>query len=346
MPDRMNSIERVAAAIALKKPDRVPVDLHNFQPAAKAMGISMSEVFQNGDLLAEAMIKAWREFGHDMILLENGTACNAQACGVKVIYRDDAAPAAHIPVINSLEDVDTLKVPDPYTAFPMCEIIKATKIVSKEIGDKVWICGRADQGPMDLASQLIGMEALMLEIATGENEQQVHCLLDFARQVATRYAFALMESGAHSTSIGEPVAGPDVMSPRHYRKYAYPQEKKMVDDLKAKGIILHNHICGNTIPIINDFITTGAQVLEIDHKTDLHKAKDAGRHKTTFLGPINTGLLVSGTQAEVEDACRETLEIMAPDSGFILGPGCAMGPETPAENIHALVDSAKKYGRY
>src|SRR5512136_2146122 len=315
MADRMNSIERVAVTIALKKPDRVPVDLHNFQPAAYALGISMAEVFQNGDLLAEAMLKAWRKFGHDMILLENGTACNAQACGVQVIYRDDSAPAAHIPVITRLEDVDKLELPDPYTAFPMCEIIKATRILAREIGDEVWICGRADQGPMDLASQLIGMETLMVEIATGEKADLVHRLLDYAREVATRYAFALIDSGAHSTSIGEPVAGPDVISPRAYRKYAYPQEKKMVDDLKARGIILHNHICGNTIPIIKDFVDTGAQVLEIDHKTDKRKAKGAARGKTCLLGPINTGLLATGAPSEVEAACREAIEIMAPGGG-------------------------------
>jgi len=342
----MNSVERIQAVIDLRQPDRVPVDLHNFQPAAAALGGSMAEVFRDGDLLAEAMLRAWREFGHDMILLENGTACNAQACGVQVIYRADAAPAAHIPVITRLEDVDRLEVPDPYTAFPMCEIIKATRILSREIGDRVWICGRADQGPMDLASQLIGMETLMLEIATGEKPGLVHRLLDYARRVATRYAFALIESGARSTSIGEPVAGPDVMSPRHYREYAQPQEKRMVDELKASGIILHNHICGNTIPIIHDFIGTGAQVLEIDHKTDMRKAKAAGQGKTCFLGPINTSLLVSGTPQEVEDACREAIEIMAPGSGFILGPGCALGPETPADNIHALVESAVKYGSY
>jgi MtaA/CmuA family methyltransferase len=342
----VNSVERVQAAIDLRQPDRVPVDLHNFQPAAAAMGVSMADVFQNGELLAEAMLKAWREYGHDMILLENGTACNAQACGVQVIYRDDAAPAAHIPVITRLEEVDQLQVPDPYATFPMCEIIKATKILSREIGDRVWICGRADQGPMDLASQLIGMEPLMLEIATGEKADLVYQLLTYAREVATRYACALIESGARSTSIGEPVAGPDVMSPRHYRKYAQPQEKRMVDDLKAKGIILHNHICGNTIPIINDFIATGAPVLEIDHKTDMRKAKEAGRGKTCFLGPINTSLLATGTPQEIEDACREAIEIMAPDSGFILGPGCALSPETPAENIHALVESAKKYSIY
>ena len=165
MPETMTSIERCLAAIELRQPDRVPVDLHNFQPAAAALGLPLSEVFQDGELLAEAMIQAWREYGHDMILLENGTACNAQACGVKVVYRDDSAPAAHEAIIKDLKDVLDKDVPDPYTTFPMSEILKATRIVSTVIGDKVWICGRADQGPMDLASQLRGISELMVDIA-------------------------------------------------------------------------------------------------------------------------------------------------------------------------------------
>ena len=118
----MTSIERVQAAIDLRTPGRVPVDLHNFQPAAYATGKPLADVFQDGELLAQAMLDAWREFGHDMILLENGTACNAQACGVEVSYREDAAPAAHKPLIKSLEEGADLQVPDPYTTFPMCEI--------------------------------------------------------------------------------------------------------------------------------------------------------------------------------------------------------------------------------
>jgi nucleoside permease NupC len=34
------------------------VDLHNFQPAAYAMGVPMYEVFQNGEMLAESMLLA------------------------------------------------------------------------------------------------------------------------------------------------------------------------------------------------------------------------------------------------------------------------------------------------
>ena len=342
----LTSIERVDATIHFRKPDRVPVDLHNFQPAAAAMGVPLSVVFQNGELLAEAMLKAWREFGHDMILLENGTACNAQACGAQVAYRDDAAPAADRPVLKSLRDVLDMEVPDPYTAFPMCEILKATRILSKEIGDQVWICARADQGPMDLAAQLRGLNEFMLDIALEEEPDLIHALLDYARRVATRYAFALIECGGHSTSIGEPVAGPDMISPRHYLKYPWQHEKRMVDELKQNGIILHNHICGNTLPIMDDFIATGAEVLEIDHKTDMRVAKEHARHKATLLGNIDTSLLYHGTPAEVDEACREAIQVLATDYGFILGPGCALGTATPADNIHALVESAKKYGVY
>ncbi|GIL14471.1 MAG: uroporphyrinogen decarboxylase [Chloroflexota bacterium] len=346
MTDTMTSLERIEATIHFRKPDRVPVDLHNFQPAARATGLPMSEVFQNGELLAEAMLQAWRKFGHDMILLENGTACNAQACGLKVTYRDDMAPAAHDPIIKSLSEVADLEVPDPYTTFPMNEILKATRILSKEIGDKVWICARADQGPMDLSGQIRGLNEFMMDIGYGEEPELIHALLDYSRRVATRYAFALIECGGHSTSIGEPLGGPELLSPRHYKQYPWRHEKAMVDELKAAGIILHNHICGNTIPIIDDFIATGAQVLEIDHKTDMRVAKDHARGKTTLLGNIDTSILTYGTPQDVEDACRAAIDILGPDYGFILGPGCAMGPETPDDNIHALVESAKKYGVY
>ena len=342
----MNSLERIDATLHFRRPDRVPVDLHNFQPAARATGLPLPEVFRDGALLAEAMLVAWREFGHDMILLENGTACNAQACGATVTYMDNSAPVSHTAFLTELRDVLTMEVPDPYKAFPMCEILKATRILAKETAGQVWICARADQGPMDLAAQLRGLDGFMMDIATEEEPEWIDALLDYCRRVATRYAFALIESGGHSTSIGEPVAGPDMLSPKHYRKYPWKHEKMMVDDLKARGIILHNHICGNTLPIVDDFIATGAQVLEIDHKTDARAIKDKARGKTTLLGNIDTGLLYSGTPAAVDAACREAIEIMAPDYGFILGPGCALGTDTPADNIHALVESARKYGRY
>ncbi len=342
----MGSVDRVGAAIQLKESDRVPVDLHSFQRAAYATGLPMSQVFRDGELLAEAMIADWREFGQDMVLLENGTGCNAEACGVEVHYRDDTAPVAGEPVLGSLSQVSELQVPDPYVTFPMSEILKATRILARELGDKAWICARADQGPMDLAAQLRGMNEFMADLGTGEEEQLVHALLDYARRVATRYAYALIECGGRSTSIGEPMAGPAMISPRHYRRYPWAHERRMVEELKDHGIILHLHICGNTDRITEDFIATGAPVLEIDHKTDAAQAKVAALGRTCLLGNIDTNLLVFGTPEEVDAACQALIGTCKQGGGFILGPGCALAPTTPAANIHALVESARRYGSY
>ncbi len=317
----MDSIERVAAAISGREPDRVPVDLHNFMPAALASGVPMSELFRSGELIAESMLAAWHEFGHDMILLENGTACNAEACGVPAHYSDETAPVAGRPILESLADVRDLEIPDPYTTFPMCEVLKATRILSQEIGDRAWICARADQGPMDLAAQLRGLTEFMIDIASGEHDEHVHALLDFARRVATRYAFALIECGGRSTSIGEPIAGPEMISPRHYRRFPWIHEQRMVDELAASGIILHLHICGDTTRITDDFIATGAQVLEIDHKTDARQLKEAAAGRACLLGNIDTNVLALGTPDDVDAACRELIESCQAGGGLILGPG-------------------------
>ena len=321
----MGSVERVGAAIDLRETDRVPVDLHSFQRAAYATGLPMSQVFRDGALLAEAMIADWREFGHDMVLLENGTGCNAEACGVEVHYRDDTAPVAGEPVLRSLSEVGELQVPDPYVTFPMSEILKATRI---------------------LAAQLRGMNEFMMDLATGEDEQLIHALLDYARRVATRYAYALIECGGRSTSIGEPMAGPAMISPRHYRRYPWAHERRMVKELRDQGIILHLHICGDTDRITDDFIATGAPVLEIDHKTDATRAKAATLGRTCLLGNIDTNLLVFGTPGEIDIACEALISTCKQGGGFILGPGCALAPTTPADNIHALVESARRYGSY
>jgi uroporphyrinogen decarboxylase len=71
------------------------------------------------------------------------------------------------------------------------------------------------------------------------------------------------------------------------------------------------------------------------------------RGRTSLLGPSNPELIWSaGSVSEVQDAAREALDVLAPGGEFILGPGCVFGHTTPADNIHALIETARKYGVY
>lgn len=345
MTENMNSIERTMRTLRFEKPDRVPVDLHNFMVTARLMGAeSYADFFRDGEAMAEGQIKAWRRFGHDVVLVENGTAALAEACGVQVQYQEDSAPVAKEPAIKSLDEVDKLQIPDPYTHPTLSENLKATRLVAQEIGDQAVVMGRADQGPFSLACEIRGMSNFMLDIALGEQKEKIHHLLDFCRQVSFRYATAQIEQGAHATSVGDSPSGPDLISPAQFWEYAYPYMKRLMTDLKAQGIIAAYHICGNATPIIQDMVSTGAAIIEIDQKADMAACKDAARGKAALLGPVDpSGVMAHGTPQLVREKCLEALEILAPDNGFILGPGCALPATTPDENIDAMIETARQY---
>ena len=341
----MNSIERVSLSLQHKEPDRVPVSLPNFMVTARLMGTaSFADFFRDGEAMAEGQIAAWKRFGHDMVILENGTAALAEACGVHVAYQSDTAPVAKEPAIQSLDEVDKLKLPDPYKNPILSQLLKATQIVVGELGNKAFIMGRADQGPFSLACEIRGMTEFMMDIALGEKPDKIHHLLDFCRQASMRYALAQIEQGAHCTSIGESPSGPDMLSPRYYRKYAHPYVTRLASDLKHKGVILSYHICGNATPIITDMVSTGSAIIEIDQKADLKAVKAAAQGKATLQGPVDpSGVLANETLDEVREKSREAIEILGPGGGFILGPGCAQPATTPDENIDALIETARKY---
>jgi uroporphyrinogen decarboxylase len=207
--------------------------------------------------------------------------------------------------------------------------------------------GRADQGPFSLASMLLGLEAFLMALSEPDCRDQLHRLLEFSLEVVYRYALAQMEQGAHMTSIGESLSGPDVCSPKMYKEFEWGYAKRLVERLQEKDIRLAYHICGNATRIVNDMTATGAAILELDYKCDLPKIKEATFGRTTILGVIDpSDVLALGTPELVASTVREELEILAPGGGLILGPGCALPPLTPAENIHTLIETTHRHGRY
>jgi uroporphyrinogen decarboxylase len=343
---KMTSLERCLTVIRHGIPDRVPVDLHNFLSTIYFAGFPMGRALQDGEMMAEAQLVFWKEVQHDMLLVENGVVAEAQACGCGVEYPEigPARVAKHI-LADGLEKIVELEVPDPFTTFPMCEVLKAVKILRQELGEQVFIMGRADQGPVALALALRGYERFILDLALMEQPELIHQVLAYCVKVQTRYALALKEAGAHGTSTGG--AGVDIIGPRLYRTIEHPYECQFISAVNRPDFPVFLHICGDSTLILNEMISTGAPILELDYKTDMRIAKDTLRGRATFLGPVNPELIWnSNNPQEVEEAARQAIEILAPGGEFILGPGCTMGYDTSMENIKALVQAAWKYGVY
>ena len=344
MKEYMNSYERCLAAIQFRDVDRMPTDLHNFLMCAEESGMDFGAFVLDDSAMAEMQINMWEEFGHDMLLIENGTAALAQALGCGVIYRKKGAPVAHTTAVKQLEDIRNLKMPADFWESPLlkAQILTVERLV-QHFGREVFLIGRGDQGPFSLASQLYGMDRLLEDLMDEEAEEDVHRLLEFCTSACIAYHEKLLQLGVPMTSMGDSTAGPDVISPAMYETFAVPYEKKVIDAVHRKGGLISLHICGNATKIIDQMCNLGADVLEIDQKTDLKTAVRAAKENCALLGQVNPVLLSNGTQQEVKEAAERILQIVGGKSttGFILGPGCALGGDTPKENIQALIDSVK-----
>ena len=341
----MTSLDCVVAALTHKIPDRVPVGLHNYLLACRMLGGSLKEILQDGEALAEAQLVAWREFGHDMIMSENGVTAEAQAMGCTVHYTDQIAPHVQDPVIKSPEDIDKLEVPDPETTFPLNELLKATRLLARETGGKVFIQGRADQGPMALAMAICGPEALLLMTLDPDLRPKLLQLIDKCIQMNIALGAAQKRAGAHGTCIG--AVGCSLISPEMFQDLELPGNKAFCDAMKKLDCHPFVHTCGKEDHLLEELLKTGAGSLELDPGTTPQVCKDTVRGRMCVTGMLDPAyILRNGKREQVVEHTLETMRIMGPGGEFIMGPGCCLPIETSVDNIKTVMECVREAGAY
>ena len=341
----MTSIERVEAVLNHKIPDRVPVGLHNFLMACVMSGGNFRDTLRDGEALADMQLAAWREFGHDVIMHENGVCAEAEAMGCEIRYSPDTPPHVAVPVIQSFDDVSGLTVPDPETTFPLNEVLKATRILARETRGRVFINGRSDQGPVALAMALSGPENFLLAAMDPELQPAIHELLDICMRMNAAFGEAQCRAGAHGSTIG--AAGTSLLSPSMYRELEYPGNVAFCDSMHRAGMRGCLHVCGREDHLLDRLVETGADWIELDPATDPVLCKRVFQGRMCVFGMLEPAhILGSGTTEEVRTHTLEIMRVMAPGGNFIMGPGCALPPDTPPMNIHTVMECAHKEGVY
>ena len=343
----MSSLERCLSALNFEIPDRVPVVPQSFMFACKTAGYRIGQINKSGKLMAETHLVSCEKYGYDGVVIDIDDATLAEACGAKVIFRENdvAIVDESAPVLKSLKDVEYLELPDPYKSGRLPEWLEATKILSDKIGSHVFIMGRADQGPFNLACLLRGTEQFMMDLVT-EDPQDIYRVLDYCRKAVALFAKAQKDAGAHATSIGDSCAGPNLVSPKFYRDFVLEHEVKLTKEVQDYGIPLSIHICGDTTEIIEDISTTGAKIFEIDWQVDMGYAKKVVGNRAVLMGNVDpSNPLVWGSPEEVDEKAHEVIQKTG-GIGLFLSSGCAIGYNTPEENFIALIEAAKKHGTY
>jgi len=196
------------------------------------------------------------------------------------------------------------------------------------------------EGPLALGAEMRGLSRLMMD--TYEDPDFLDELLDFTSQVARAYWRPQVEAGADT--IGMSDAAASMMSPDHYERFIYPAQRRVVEDIKAlrPDVIVRLHMCGRTDDLLPTMKELPVDIWELDFPVDLARAREVLGPERVILGNVNTvEVMLTGSPEEVYESAAECHRISG--SNHVVGTGCEVAPETPPENLHALVAYARDH---
>ncbi len=338
----MNRRQRISAALRGEWPDRVPVMLHNFLMAAREAGVPQREFRRDPSAAAASFIRAVETYDYDGVLVDVDTATLAEALGVPVRHPDDEPAHGVGARLRELEEVPDLPPPD-VGRHPRVQVwVEAVRLLRGHFRDELFIRGNCDQAPVSLAGLMRGQTDWLVDLLDPEKHETAFALLDYCEAAVAQFMGLMTEAGADMLSNGDSPAGPDVVSPAMYARFAQPGEARLAGAAHGLGLPYALHICGDTTRILDRMLATGADALELDYKTDAAAAHAAMKARATFIGNIDPSrVLALGSPAEVERATRQLVELFADTPRFILNAGCAIPAETPPENLRAMIRATR-----
>jgi hypothetical protein len=345
---------RAELAMRGQEPDRVPVvPLIDTSYAAACYGVPVSECFLDPLVHARALLCSLeRHPGIDGVSINIGLTAEviarrtatASDCFVtttdgtewQIPVNDIGTPVA--PGIHSFDDprLSTLDVLRPH----IVETLRAMPVeVLRDYDISAGLTGAFSQ-----VAFLMGVERVLL--AMHEEPEALKRAIEKRMPLALAWAEEMAELGAPSVWIGEGVASSSLISPRQYEEFVLPYEQRVAAHLRELGVPSVLHICGKATGMLESMARSGCDCFEADWQVDLGEAKARIGDRMSIKGNLHTTALVRDAPQQVFEAAQEAIQKAMRGGGFILSSGCALGRDTPPENVEAMARAAKEFGGY
>ena len=187
---------------------------------------------------------------------------------------------------------------------------------------------------------LMGLERVLL--ATVDEPDSLYQAIEKRLPLALEWADETARLDPAAIWIGEGFASSNLISPKVYRDFVLPFERKLCERIRELGIPSVLHICGRLAPAALDAIaTSGADCLEIDWPVDPLQARARLGPGMALKGNLNTTTLVQAGPETIYQLSKNLLDSMEAQPGFILSSGCALGRDTPQINVDAMTQAVR-----
>ncbi|MDY6843191.1 MAG: uroporphyrinogen decarboxylase family protein [Thermodesulfobacteriota bacterium] len=330
--------ERIMAAMRREYTDRVPIDV-SYPKAHELVGFTRQECLVEPDKSLEAMIKAREMFPSDMVGVPGDPLLPTVSEATYQSAFGRARERKHL--LEEKSGLAELKIRDPRQSKRYSTYLGMCEKVSSVLRDTA-VVGMVP-GPWSGAVEMRGAENIIYD--TMDDPDFVHAVMRFSTSYQKSRALAIAETGV-MVRIADPSAGCSLISPGIYKNFVKPYHQELIESIKVKGTKIILHICGYTDPIMEDIVSLGVDIIELDAPSSLQKMVEVSQKRVVISGNLAAELFAEGTKEEIEKMVKQCISIAAEGSGYILSPGCSVPYSVSLENMQHFWDAALKYGSY
>jgi len=142
-----------------------------------------------------------------------------------------------------------------------------------------------------------------------------------------------------------------LVSPAFFREHIWPYEKHFIECIQSQGVVVLYHNCGYARNLLPLYPGLGMRAYESltprpYGDTILAEAVEILGPSVTLSGNIDQlDLLRKGAAEDIEIAVKQVMETVRNRCHFILATTDYFNENTPHDNIHALAEAGRRYGK-
>ena len=154
------------------------------------------------------------------------------------------------------------------------------------------------------------------------------------------------QSGIKGASIYLHRGSAGFMSDAQFAKFYWPCLKALILGLIDAGIRPIVYTEGNYTPRLKYFQELPPKKFVMHYQdVDRRLAKKALGDIACFWGNVPAALMCTGTPQQVEEDVKELIDIFADNGGLVIDSSVGIPDEAKLENVQALTDAVRKYGK-
>ncbi len=300
---------------------------------------SFLEMCKKPDVASEVTVHAAHRLNVDAAIIFADILLIIEPMGLDLEFAKGEGPVIHNPV-RAASDVDRVREVEDVSSLDY--VYEAVRITRRELRPNIPLIGFCG-APFTLASYIcegggsknyVNTKRLMYTDAGAW-----HALMSKIARALSQYLNAQVEAGAQAVQIFDSWVG--ALSPDDYREYVLPHTREVIRGVTPGVPVIH--FGTGTATLLELQKEAGGDVIGLDWRVRLDEAW-ARLGDVAVQGNFDSVALFTNPEV-VRKRAKDVLDRAANRPGHIFNLGHGILPETPVENVVALVEAVHELSR-